>query len=151
MSKKKIAALLAALLVTVSCLSACTNQNNTNTKGGNSVVSTAKADEEPKVVTKIFEPRTHLYNRIYTYNTGWDKKRQINVPDGYEVFEIIPYITTSGSGGYTKGFEVWFINVETVEATQGTISTDMNKTEKGYYNPGIVVKKETTLELTNGN
>ena len=149
MSKKKIAALLAALMVTLSCLSACSNQNETNKKGSNAGIATAQAEEEKKPVTKVFEPGTHIFTKRYSYNFRWSVQRQVIVPDGYEVLHIDNFF--NGSTSYTKGFDVWFINVETVEATESTISTDMNKTEKGYYNPGIVVKKETTLELTNGN
>ena len=155
MSKKKIAALLAALMVTLSCLSACSNQNETNKKGSNAVIATAQAEkvEEQKPVTKVFEPGKHVYKKRYTYSYGFSTDKRVNVPDGYEILFIENYIVQGGTSSYTEGFDVWFINTETVEATQSSRHIGYKNGKKNYvydfYEPGVVIEKEATLELTN--
>ena len=146
MNKKKVAALLAALLVTLGALSACSTQTNTSTKGSNGLVSTAQADQNDYVPkTKRFEPGTHCYACYYRFvgNEGYNYfKAQVNIPEGYEIKDI--EITTNAYSS-AEGIIYWFINTKTVEATEAKNTND----SWAYCVPGKVVEEDMELALGN--
>ena len=151
MSKKKIAALLAALMVTLSCLSACSVQGKTsNNSNSISIATTAKADDfVPK--TRVFEPGMHAYRKRFYVEWGFTGDRQIPVPEGYTILSVDNWNDAWSGTTYTAGFDVTYVNTVTVEATSSQKEVKRNKFTEGFYEPGVVVGKEVGLVFTNGN
>lgn len=98
--------------------------------------------------TKIFEPGEHYISVRIQCNTNGYNVDDVpglainNIPDGYEVYQIVPFDEKQGSGSAIGGYDVWYVNTETVEA----IATyneyyDMN----GYYTFGTVVEDTNLL------
>lgn len=61
-----------------------------------------------------------------------------NIPEGYEVYQIVPFTEKSGSGSQTAGYDVWFVNIEPVKVT-ATYNTYYHT--YGYFTFGEVVTK----------
>ena len=66
-----------------------------------------------------------------------------NIPEGYEVFDIVPFTIVENYGSSTVGYDIWFKNTEPVE-----VESSYNEVYKnyGYYTFGKVVEKEKVLE-----
>lgn len=161
--EKFLAALLAALLMIITVLTGLHAKNEKKIYKVNGtkeeIIEFDEEDEELAIqtVTKIFAPGTHIFSKRYKYEENGDPRRQIEIPDGYEVFSIQDYIG-SGYGDHTKVFDVFFVNNKTVEAARSKIITDNNDipgytkyllaafaskwSETGYFEPGIVIEEK---------
>ena len=143
--KKKL--LILGLLTTGSLtLTSCTNA----TGDSNSYIVQESLQDEissdaEKGSTKTFESGEHYLcvqipqKRDFNGNEV-PVKAIDNIPDGYNVYEIVPYQEQSGYGSKTGGYYIWFVNDETVEVT--ATYNDYYKTY-GYYTFGEVVNEKT--------
>lgn len=98
--------------------------------------------------TKTFEPGEHyicvrMPQNVDGYNVDIIEGAAINnIPEGYEVYQISPYIEKTGTGSGTGGYDIWFVNTETVKVT----ATESEGNEKpGYYTFGTVVEDNKEL------
>ena len=146
-SKKNLMALALASVLGVSSLTGCTGVEAEESQEVSSVTEEISNEEETQTVevvveTKVFEPYTHVYyvrinNEI---NTNSVTGGQVEIPDGYEILDIEPWAERVIDGSRTPGFDVWYINNKTVEATLVYNSTIRRY---DYSKPGVVI------ELTN--
>lgn len=94
---------------------------------------------------KTFDVGQHLISvRIYYKNNYPSATYSINdPPEGYEVFDIVPFTVVKDYGSSTVGYDIWFKNTEPVE-----VESSYNEVYKnyGYYTFGKVVEKEKVLE-----
>lgn len=99
--------------------------------------------------TKIFNEGEHILSVRVKYEKN---KNDVlagyainNIPEGYEIFEITPYIVDVGYeyGSATTGYDIWFKNTEKVE-----VEASYNEVFKqyGYYTFGKLVEDEKVLE-----
>ena len=106
--------------------------------------------------TQIFDEYKHII-QYFTYmhddqisnvgiNEGYGKyiSDNVEVPDGYELFDvepwIQPYIYIEGVGSFTGGNIYYFINNQKVEVT-GIYNDEMGIYQ--YNNPGVPVNEKT--------
>lgn len=156
-SKKNLMALALASVISVSTLTSCGEEVASESKTDISIEEEVPSEETPvdEVTaettsseevqadeTKVFDPYTHVFfvrinNRI---STSYVKGRQVEIPEGYEILDIEPWTERVGYGSRTPGYDVWFINNKTVEATP--VFNDLID-GYDYSAPG------TVIELTN--
>jgi hypothetical protein len=97
---------------------------------------------------KIFEPGEHyicvrMPQNSDGYNNDYIEGAAIsNIPEGYTVYQIDPYVNKYGHGSGTGGYDIWFVNTETVRVI-ATYSDDYEA--NGYYTFGTVVEDNKTL------
>ena len=97
------------------------------------------ADED----VKIFKPYEHYISvrvdQTYTYAEEIKGNVINNIPEGYEVYTIYPFTENIGCGSQTGGYEIWFVNNESVKVSLKYSETNDNY---GYYTFGEIVQKE---------
>ena len=146
MNKKRRTALIASALVAAGILSGC-DSKETVTIDGEQYVQNGEEYIKIENTTMIFEPRTHIVQYMvkdensesfnsYSSKTGY-LKYNIEIPEGYELFDVEPWISSSES---TAGVIYFFINTERVEVTS---EYDINTNTYLFNNPGVVVKDMT--------
>ena len=97
--------------------------------------------------TKIFAKGEHVLSVRVRYDRHNNDELAgyavNNTPEGYEVFQVTPYIVKVGYGSETDGYDIWFKNTEPVE-----VEASYNTTLKqyGYYTFGKVIEDEKVLE-----
>lgn len=97
---------------------------------------------------KIFAPGEHyICVRVSQHTDGYDNDNVAgaainNIPDGYEVYSILPYNKKTGYGSATGGYDIWFVNNKTVKAKASYYKRYGNN---GYYTFGEVVEEEKQL------
>ncbi len=62
-----------------------------------------------------------------------------NIPEGYDIYQINPYTEKVGYGSATGGYDIWFVNTETVEVTA---TYNEYYDTNGYYTFGTVVEEK---------
>ncbi len=159
-SKKNLMALALASVISVSTLTSCGEEVASESKTDISIdeevpsegtpvdevtAETTSSEEVQADETKVFAPYTHvffarIYNQTNLYRTYSVKRGQVEIPEGYEILDIEPWIERIGYGSRTIGYDVWFINNKTVEATP--VYNDLID-GYDYSAPG------TDIELTN--
>ena len=148
-SKKNLMAIALASVLGVSSLTGCTGVEAEEESQAVEAATEESSNEEEEtqtveevVETKIFEPYTHVYyvrvdNEI---NTNSVTGGQVEVPEGYEILDIEPWTERVLEGSRSPGFDVWYINNKTVEAT---LVYNAPIGVYDYSEPGVVI------ELTN--
>ena len=150
MEKRKIISVGAALLLSAGLLTGCGKTETTPVTDAKPSPALEQAIvHEDQVEKKVYEPYEHVFFKRY-YNGVYEVGRvdtitggQIVIPEGYEILEIENIIEKNGYGSQTAGFDVWFINNKTVEATA------VYNEVFGYYDysePGVVIEQELTEE-----
>ena len=93
---------------------------------------------------KTFDVGQHLISvRIYYKNNYPSATYSINdPPEGYEVFDIVPFTIVENYGSSTVGYDIWFKNTEPVEV-HASYNDDYD--QYGYFTFGEVVEEEKTL------
>ena len=98
---------------------------------------------------KVFAPGEHyICVRISQHTNGYDNDSITgaainNIPDGYEVYTILPYNIKVRYESTTHGYDIWFVNKKTVKAKASYNDVYKNN---GYYTFGKVVEEEKVLE-----
>ena len=123
-SKKNLMALALASVIGVSSLTGCTVEETDENQIESTVMEDEPVEEEPVEEeqlpeVRIFEPYTHVFF-ARTYNdpdTSTITGGQVEIPEGYEILDIENWAQKAGPGSRTPGYDVWFINTKTVEAS----------------------------------
>ena len=91
--------------------------------------------------TKIFDEGEHILSvRVnYRYNNQYVDYAVNNIPEGYDIYQINPYTEKVGYGSATGGYDIWFVNTETVEVTA---TYNEYYDTNGYYTFGTVVEEK---------
>ena len=143
MSKRKVASLLLASAIAVTLLSGCSKTDTeivTETKQSPAMEQVALS--ETQIQPRVYQPYEHVFFQRYYVGELYTediKGGQVVVPEGYEILEIEQVTKKAGYGARTGGFDVWFINTKTVEATP------VYNEAFGYYDysePGTVIEQE---------
>ena len=159
-SKKNLMALALASVISVSTLTSCGEEVASESVTDISIeeevpsegtpvdevtAETTSSEEVQADETKVFDPYTHVFfvrinNQTNIISTANVKGGQVEIPEGYEILDIEPWTDAIRDGSRTEGYDVWFINNKSVEATPV-----YNDVIDGYdYSaPG------TVIELTN--
>ena len=147
--KKNLMALALASVLGVSSLTGCTGveaeEESQAVESASEEISNEEETQEVEEVveTKIFEPYTHVYY-VRVSNDNVDTYRvtggQVEIPEGYEILDIEPWIEKIAAGSRSPGYDVWYINNKTVEAT---LVYNAPIGVYDYSEPGVVI------ELTN--
>lgn len=66
-----------------------------------------------------------------------------NIPEGYSVFQIVPF-ENNISGVDVGGYDIWFVNDQTVEVTA---SYHEHFENWGYYTFGTIVEEMTNTRI----
>ena len=93
---------------------------------------------EPNEVKVFNEGEHYLSVRLYENSTQTVQYAVNNIPEGYEVYDIMPYEVD----GNTEGYDIWFTNTEQVEV-QASYNTEYD--QYGYYTFGDPIEKGKTL------
>ena len=102
--------------------------------------------------TKIFAPGEHVFAQRHISGKIGEKEyaEQLVVPEGYEIFTIYGINGTTSKDSFTMGFEVWFVNNETVEV-EAAYNPKPGVKAYDYSVPGKVIysleEKETEKTL----
>ena len=92
--------------------------------------------------SKIFKPGKHYIsvrvNQENHYANNIEGNAINNIPEGYEIYTIYPITGEIYKGSQTTGYEVWFVNNETVEVTS---SYNEELEIYGFYDFGKVIEK----------
>lgn len=123
-SKKTLMAIALASVIGVSSLTGCTEAAIEENQIESTVMEDEPVEEEPVEEeqipeVRVFEPYTHVFF-VRTYNepdTSTITGGQVEIPEGYEILDIENWAERSGYGSRTPGYDVWFINTKTVEAS----------------------------------
>ena len=118
MNKLKKGALVVTSVVILNLLSGCAALN------GNATLTKEQPAEEVTIVkpaNQIYAPGKHfIYKRYNNLKSDWifnkNAAGQVEIPDGYEIFDVENVNRTIDGVTKTGGFDVFFINAEEVEA-----------------------------------
>ncbi len=148
MKKRKIISVGAALLLSAGLLAGCGKTGSTPvTDVKQSPAMEQIAVEEQQIPeNKIYGPYEHVFFKRYYVGEIYTEDiigGQIEIPEGYEILEIEQVTKKAGYGSRTGGFDVWFINNQTVE-----VEAVYNQSF-GYYDysePGTIIEQELIEE-----
>ncbi len=124
MDKRKIASLALSGVLATAMLSGCSNNDNDQQRKllaeeKNSPTLEQVADAQ--LQKKIYLPYEHVFFKRYYSSKNVYAERvlggQVEIPEGYEILEIENFNEKYGYGSQTGGFDIWFINKDTVEVT----------------------------------
>ena len=150
MTKKQKGAIIAAIIVTLSSLAACSLQSSPSNSKGLPITIEAKADDfVPK--TRKFAPGMHSIRKEFPTEYGYSGDRCIPVPEGYMIVSVDNYNKAWSGTTYTAGFDVVYVNTVEVEATSSLREVAGGKTVEDFYDAGVVAGKDLTLVFTNGD
>lgn len=139
--KNKIAVYATMLTIGAVSLTGCGEKDNFNNKDTN----TAMSEEISKEQEKTFEARCHVFSvRNYAYPDSNEHKNIVNVPDGYEVFDIEYVIRDQIRSSDSPTYDVWYINTVPV-TVKGTWNEDSNEYE--YTNFGTPIEESKSTEV----
>ena len=143
---------LGIVLGGVVALGSCSKKDKETTPEDDIVTRTELSDiivgnVEPDSI-KVFDEGEHYISvrisaNIFKNANSIEGYAINNIPEGYEIYEIIPYNTAYDYGSKTGGYDIWFKNTEPVEV-HATYNEGYE--QYGYFTFGEVVEKEKVLE-----
>ncbi len=137
--KNKIAVYATMLTIGAVSLTGCGEKDNSNNKDTNTVIS----KEINKEQEKTFDAGCHVFSiRNDAYPASYEHKNIVNVPDGYEIFDIEYVIKSYDKTSDSPTYDVWYINTVPV-TVKGTWNEDSNEYEYTNFGTPIEEKKNT--------
>ena len=149
--KNKIAVYATMLTIGTVSLTGCSEKDNSNNKDTNNATAiskeinkdtnnaTAISKEINKKQEKTFDTGCHVFSvRKNAYPYSDDHKNIVNVPNGYEIFDI-EYVFNSSD---LTTYDVWYINTVPV-TVKGTWNENSNEYEYTNFGTPIEENKNT--------